>query len=137
MGSNLEAVTNLRHVIVQNSLIENCYIHDTQPARAGFGAGIQLKPGCNNNIVRNNVFERNLIGPFFYDTFDMPNNVAYNNLIIASTDNCMQCTAGCSFYNNIGMNCGNNGIQIASNQLMTGKSPRFVSFVFVLQWSNF
>ncbi len=50
LGSNLDGANE--KVIVQNSIIEYCYCHDTVPAEPGFGAGLQLKPGSNRNIVR-------------------------------------------------------------------------------------
>jgi nitrous oxidase accessory protein NosD len=73
LGSNLDA--GAMRVIVQNSVIEYCHIYDTLPAATGFGAAIQLKPGSNRNIVRFNVFRKNLIGVFMYDDFDQGSSV--------------------------------------------------------------
>lgn len=115
MGGNLAGTVET--VVFQNSLIEYVHCHDTWPAQAGFGGGVQLKPGANSNIVRFSVFYNVGAGIILYDNFDRGTaNRVYSNVVWEPKDNCYQATAGSEFANNLCFDAANNGIQIATNQ---------------------
>ena len=128
LGSNLKS--GAIDVIVTNSLVEYCNVYSTLPAAMGFGGAIQIKPGSHSNIVRYCSFSNVLVGVFLYDNFDGGLNEVYGNFVQSASDNCIQVTAGAVIHDNIMFDCGNNGIQVANNQLKTGTSPRNVQILY-------
>jgi len=97
---------------VHDSLIENCYIHDLGGNQ---GDGIELKHGCYNNIIQDNVIiaQRGYPGITIWGTYKNDpayNNIVRRNLVIASTDAAIHVTAETNIENNIVVNSISNGI---------------------------
>ncbi len=109
-----------------NSLVENCYCHDTLQATSGsVGSGFQIKTGSYNNVVRNSVCARTG-GPcvLMYDDYDQGVNTIEGNLSIDSNDAGFQFTAGVIVRNNIVVNSKLGGIFGSTNQVKSGSNPR-------------
>ena len=68
-------------------------------------------------------------GVFFYDSYDLGDNVAYGNIVVNGGDNGIQVTAGAVIENNIVINSANSGIAGATNELMSGTSPRNIKLL--------
>jgi hypothetical protein len=100
---------------VHDSLIEHNWIYDVVE-------GIEIKAGCTNITVRDNVISANRNAPSMtiYGTYKTDNNLRYRiyrNFIYNSTDSGIQCTSDAEIVNNIIVNSQYYGISIRARNL--------------------
>src|SRR5262245_20523611 len=80
-GEGMYIGCNYATCIVQNSLIEQNWIHDSLPGTSQ-GDGIEVKVGSHSNIIRDNViYNRAYPGIFVYGTGTNPVNIVEGNVI--------------------------------------------------------
>jgi parallel beta-helix repeat protein len=80
-GEGMYVGCNYAACIVQNSLIEQNWIHDSLPGTTQ-GDGIEVKVGSHSNIIRDNViYNRAYPGIFVYGTGTNPVNIVEGNVI--------------------------------------------------------
>ena len=80
-GEGMYVGCNYATCIVQNSLIEQNWIHDSLPGTTQ-GDGIEVKVGSHSNIIRDNViYNRAYPGILVYGTGTNPVNVVEGNVI--------------------------------------------------------
>ena len=80
-GEGMYVGCNDAACIVQNSLIEQNWIHDSLPSTTQ-GDGIEVKVGSHSNVIRDNViYNRAYPGIFVYGTGTNPVNVVEGNVI--------------------------------------------------------
>lgn len=100
---------------VHDSLIERNFVHDCHE-------GVEIKAGCTNIIVQDNVISASTGYPSFtiYGTYKTDNNLRYRirrNFVYNSSDSGIQCTSDAEIVNNIIVNSQSYGISIRARNL--------------------
>jgi hypothetical protein len=104
-GEGMYVGCNYATCMVQDSLIEQNWIHDTLPGTTQ-GDGIEVKVGSHSNIIRDNViYNRPYPGIFVYGTGLNPVNIVEGN-VIWNTPEGIYAVADAIVRNNIVFNSG-------------------------------
>jgi hypothetical protein len=104
-GEGMYVGCNNAACIVQNSLIEQNWIHDSLPGTTQ-GDGIEVKVGSHSNIIRDNViYNRAYPGIFVYGTGTNPANIVEGNVVWNSLEG-IYAVADAIVRNNIVFNSG-------------------------------
>src|SRR5262245_59491656 len=104
-GEGMYVGCNYATCIVQNSLIEQNWIHDSLPGTTQ-GDGIEVKVGSHSNIIRDNViYNRAYPGILVYGTGTNPVNVVEGNVIWNALEG-IYAVADAVVRNNIVLNSG-------------------------------
>src|SRR5262245_19213502 len=104
-GEGMYVGCNDAACIVQNSLFEQNWIHDSLPSTTQ-GDGIEVKVGSHSNIIRDNViYNRAYPGIFVYGTKTNPVNIVEGNVIWNALEG-IQAAADAIIRNNIVFDSG-------------------------------
>ncbi len=124
-GEGFYVGCNYGTCVVQDSVIEYNWIHDT--LRASQGDGIEIKNGSHSNIVRNNViYDTKYPCILLYGTQGQPRNAVSGNVMWRCGDSGIQAAADAVIYNNIILDSPGNGFNSQSHQ---GVDPANLEFV--------
>ncbi|SRR6056297_290390 len=116
LGSNNDADGATTGYIF-DSLIEGNYIHHLNGDAVSQGDGIELKDGCYNNVIRDNVIhDTNYPGILVYGTDRREPNVIERNAIWRTADHGIQAAADAIIRNNLVWETGGWGIYCRDHQ---------------------
>jgi len=116
LGSNNDRARNTTGIF-KDGLIEGNYIHHLNGPTVSQGDGIEIKDGSYNNVVRNNVIhDTNYPGILVYGTDGNAPNIIEGNIIWSSGDNGIQVASDAIITNNIIFDSAGSGIQSQNHQ---------------------